>query len=65
MAVRGAAAKPLGIGGGTCAAHFRHAGIPAAVWATIDEKAHEPNEYAVIKNLVSDAKVHAHLFMTA
>lgn len=64
-AVKGISAKPLGIGGGTCAAHFRHAGIPAAVWATIDEKAHEPNEYAVIKNLVSDAKVFAHLFMTA
>jgi succinyl-diaminopimelate desuccinylase len=64
-AVKGAPAKPLGIGGGTCAAHFRHAGIPAAVWATIDEKAHEPNEYAVIKNLVTDAKVFAHLFITA
>lgn len=64
-AVKGVPAKPLGIGGGTCAAYFRRAGIPAAVWATIDERAHEPNEYAVIKNVVSDAKVFAHLFMTA
>ncbi|MFH0815492.1 MAG: M20 family metallo-hydrolase [Methanobacteriota archaeon] len=63
--VRGVSARPQGIGGGTCAAHFRQAGIPAAVWATIDETAHEPNEYATIKNMVSDAKVYAHLFMTA
>ncbi len=64
-AVKGVPAKPLGIGGGTCAAYFRRAGIPAAVWATIDEKAHEPNEYAVVANLVSDAKVFAHMFLNA
>jgi succinyl-diaminopimelate desuccinylase len=63
--VKGIPAKPLGIGGGTCAAYFRRAGIPSAVWATIDEKAHEPNEYAVVANLVSDAKVLAHMFLTA
>ncbi|MCJ7470240.1 M20 family metallo-hydrolase, partial [Candidatus Bathyarchaeota archaeon] len=43
----------------TCGAYFREAGIPAVVWSTIDEIAHQPNEYAKIKNLVSDAKVYA------
>ena len=57
--------KPVGIGGGTCAAFFRRVGIPAAVWSTIDEKAHEPNEFVQIKNLVGDTKVYTHLFLTA
>jgi succinyl-diaminopimelate desuccinylase len=50
-----------GIGGGTCAAFFREAGIPAVVWATMDEMAHQPNEYAKIDNMVNDAKVFAYL----
>jgi succinyl-diaminopimelate desuccinylase len=50
-----------GIGGGTCAAFFRDAGIPAVVWATMDEMAHQPNEYAKIDNMVNDAKVFAYL----
>lgn len=45
-----------GIGGGTCAAILRERGIPAVVWSTIDELAHQPNEYAVIDNLVEDTK---------
>jgi succinyl-diaminopimelate desuccinylase len=48
-----------GIGGGTCAAFFRKHGIQAAVWSTIDELAHQPNEYAKIQNLVEDAKIYA------
>ena len=48
-----------GIGGGTCAAFFRRADIPAVVWSTIDEMAHQPNEYAKMGNLVKDAKVFA------
>jgi len=54
-------AKVGGIGGGTCAAYFRKAGIPAVVWATMDEMAHQPNEYAKIDNMVNDAKVFAYL----
>ncbi|MDK2900215.1 MAG: succinyl-diaminopimelate desuccinylase [Thermosipho sp. (in: thermotogales)] len=50
-----------GIGGGTCAAILRNEGLPAAVWATIDETAHQPNEYVVIKNLIEDTKVYAYL----
>lgn len=46
-----------GIGGGTCAALLREKGIPSVVWATLDETAHEPNEYAVIDNIVADTKV--------
>jgi len=56
---RGLNATVGGIGGGTCAAFFRKAGIPAAVWSTIDEVAHQPDEYAKIENLVEDAKVFA------
>lgn len=54
-------AKPMGIGGGTVAAIFRRAGINAAVWSTLEDLAHQPNEYCVISNLVNDAKVFAHV----
>jgi len=50
-----------GIGGGTCAALIRKEGLPAAVWATIDETAHQPNEYVKIENLINDTKVYAYL----
>ncbi len=50
-------ARAQGIGGGTVAALIRRAGYNAAVWATIDDLAHQPNEYCVIKNLLNDAKV--------
>ena len=55
--VRGIDTRVGGIGGGTVAALLRKRGIPAAVWSTIDETAHQPNEYAKIDNLVSDSKV--------
>lgn len=57
--VRGVAPKVGGIGGGTCAAYFRKIEVPAVVWSTIDEMAHQPNEYAKVENLVNDAKVFA------
>jgi succinyl-diaminopimelate desuccinylase len=63
--VSGVTPVPIGIGGGTCAAFFRKAGLPAIVWSTSDETAHEPNEHVSIKNLVNDAKVYAHLFISA
>ncbi|AIF69420.1 diaminopimelate aminotransferase [Palaeococcus pacificus DY20341] len=59
--LRGKDAKVGGIGGGTFAAYFRKLGIPAVVWATLDELAHQPNEYAKIENIVEDAKVMAAL----
>ncbi len=56
---RGVEAKPMGIGGGTCAAAFWAAGLQAAAWMTTDETAHHPNEYCRIDNMVGDAKVFA------
>jgi len=54
---RGKDVKIGGIGGGTFAAYFRKLGIPAVVWATLDEMAHQPNEYTKIENMVEDAKI--------
>jgi len=31
-------------------------GIPAVAWSTLDELAHQPNEYAVIDNMIEDTK---------
>ena len=53
--------KYVGIGGLTVGNLFRKEGIPTAVWSTIDEVAHTPNEYCHVKNLMSDAKVFAGL----
>jgi succinyl-diaminopimelate desuccinylase len=60
--VKGVDAQPIGIGGGTVAALFRGRGIPAAVWSTLDDMAHAPNEYCKIENLLSDTKVFAAVF---
>jgi succinyl-diaminopimelate desuccinylase len=54
-------ARPMGIGGGTVAAIFRRKGFQAAVWSTIDDMAHEPNEYDRISNIINDTKVFAHV----
>jgi succinyl-diaminopimelate desuccinylase len=51
--------KPIGIGGGTVAAFLRNAGIDCAVWARFDPTAHQPNEYALLENILGDAKVMA------
>lgn len=61
--VTGREARPMGIGGGTVAAFFRRAGFPAAVWSTVSDTAHQPNEYCGISTLLSDAKVFACLFL--
>jgi succinyl-diaminopimelate desuccinylase len=58
---RGITPKVGGIGGGTCAAFFRQINVPAVVWSTIDEVAHQPNEYAKIENLINDTKIFASL----
>ncbi len=44
------------------AAIFRRAGFNAAVWARIEDAAHQPDEYCLIDNLLGDAKVFAHVF---
>ena len=58
---RVAKVKPrfTGIGGQTVGNLFRMEGIPTAVWSTIDDVPHEPNEYSRIANLISDTKVFA------
>ncbi|MBO8182666.1 MAG: M20 family metallo-hydrolase [Archaeoglobus sp.] len=56
---RGVSAGVYGMGGNTCGAFFRKAGFETAVWSTVDNTAHQPNEYCRIENLVNDAKVFA------
>ncbi|MDR0497998.1 MAG: M20 family metallo-hydrolase [Treponema sp.] len=51
--------KPVGIGGGTFATFLRRIGIDCTVWARFDCTAHQPNEYALLENILGDAKVMA------
>ncbi|MBW2262914.1 MAG: M20 family metallo-hydrolase [Deltaproteobacteria bacterium] len=57
--VYGVKARPMGIGGGTVAAYIRRSGIPAVVWARMDETLHGFDEYVLIPNIIGDAKVFA------
>jgi succinyl-diaminopimelate desuccinylase len=59
--LRGIDAKPVGIGGGTVGLYFRRKGIHTVVWGTLDELAHQPNEYCKIDNMINDAKVFVHV----
>jgi succinyl-diaminopimelate desuccinylase len=59
--LRGIDAKAIGIGGGTVGLYFRRKGIQTVVWQTLDDMAHQPNEYCKIENLVNDAKVFVHV----
>jgi succinyl-diaminopimelate desuccinylase len=61
--VYGREATPQGIGGGTVAAFFRQVGLPAAVWMTVSDTAHQPNEFCLLSNLLADARVFAHVFL--
>lgn len=62
--VYGREATPQGIGGGTVAAFFRQVGLPVAVWMTVTDTAHQPNEFCSMSNLLGDARVLAHVFLT-
>ena len=55
-------AKFIGIGGGTVGAELRREGIDAVVWSTLDDQAHQPNEYCIVDNLIKDAKTLIELF---
>jgi succinyl-diaminopimelate desuccinylase len=57
--VYGIKARPMGIGGGTVASFLRKKGFQVAVWSTIDDLAHQPDEYCRISNLMRDARVFA------
>jgi succinyl-diaminopimelate desuccinylase len=63
--VYGREATPQGIGGGTVAAFFRQAGLPAAVWMTANDCAHQPNEFCYLSHILGDAKVLAHVCLLA
>ncbi|HZE20874.1 MAG TPA: M20 family metallo-hydrolase, partial [Desulfobaccales bacterium] len=63
--VYGREATPRGIGGGTVAAFFRQAGLPAAVWMTANDCAHQPNEFCFLSHILGDAKVLAHVCLMA
>lgn len=56
-------AKTVGIGGGTVGAEFRSLGYDAAIWSTLDEVCHQPNEYCYVKNIAADAVTLAALFV--
>lgn len=45
----------IGIGGGTVGAELRREGIDCVVWSTLNDMAHQPNEYCIIDNMVKDA----------
>jgi succinyl-diaminopimelate desuccinylase len=64
-AVYGKQPHPVGIGGGTVGAFLRNAGMDAVVWSRLDDMAHQPNEYAVIDNILGDAKVMSLLMLDA
>jgi succinyl-diaminopimelate desuccinylase len=61
--VYGVNPRPIGIGGGTVGACLRNIGIDSVVWARLCDSAHQPNEYALIANILGDAKVFS-LLMT-
>ncbi len=61
--VHGLQTRFIGIGGGTVGAEFRREGIDAVVWSTLDDQAHQPNEYCVIDNLIKDSLTLIDLFM--
>jgi succinyl-diaminopimelate desuccinylase len=51
--------RNIGIGGGTIAAYLRNIDIDSVVWARIENTAHQPDEYALLENILGDAKVFA------
>jgi succinyl-diaminopimelate desuccinylase len=63
--VYGVKTKTVGIGGATVGAFLRNEGIDSAVWCRINDVAHQPNEYALLENILGDAKVMALLMSTA
>ena len=60
--VHGIEAKFIGIGGGTVGAELRREGIDAVVWSTLDDQAHQPNEYCIVENIIKDAETLAGFF---
>lgn len=61
----GITARTVGIGGGTVGAAMRNLGYSCAIWSTLDEVCHQPNEYCYVKNIAADAITLAALFTQA
>lgn len=61
--VHGIKARPIGIGGGTVGAELRNCGYSCAIWSTLDEVCHQPNEYCYVKNIIADAKTLLAMFI--
>jgi succinyl-diaminopimelate desuccinylase len=62
--VYGVQPRTMGIGGQTVAAFFRNEGLPAAVWMTASETAHQVNETCSLEHMVGDARVFAHVYLS-
>ena len=61
-AVHGINPRFIGIGGGTVGAELRREGIDAVVWSTLDDQAHQPNEYCKVENIIKDAMTLVEVF---
>ncbi|MBQ9536909.1 MAG: M20 family metallo-hydrolase [Desulfovibrionaceae bacterium] len=57
-------AVPMGLGGGTVAAELRFKGLPALVWACLENTCHQPNERSSITATGRDSCVFAHLLFS-
>ena len=64
LETHGIKARPVGIGGGTVGAELRNYGFDAAIWSTMDEVCHQPEEYCFIQNIIKDAQTLAWVFMS-
>ncbi|MDR0502640.1 MAG: M20 family metallo-hydrolase [Treponema sp.] len=55
----------IGIGGGTMAAYLRNIGIDCAVWTKTGGSLHQPDEFALLDNIIGDARVMALLAISS
>lgn len=61
--VYGITGRPVGIGGATVAAFLRQKGLPAVVWACLQNTCHQPDECSSILATMKDAAVFAEILM--
>ena len=59
----GITARTIGIGGGTVGAELRCKGYSCAIWSTLDEVCHQPDEYCYVRNIVRDVQTLTALFL--
>ncbi|MDR2741849.1 MAG: M20 family metallo-hydrolase [Treponema sp.] len=59
----GVETRTIGIGGGTVGAALRNIDIPSVVWSRMEDVAHQPNEFALIGNILGDARVMVRLML--